>query len=349
MHDFADWLEKRLPHDAGLEADGEANYNYMLQHILLLPMDARDVAHLGEVELARYRALEAMLPDPSLADPDPARAKSIPADQQAFLAAYESREQEMIDFLKREEPGHAPAVPRAVPDPPAARGVQADQPGRLHESAGHLRQATTAASTSSRPTTRRATTSTSAPRSKIPRPILGHEGIPGHFLQLSIANHLTDEIRRHHGDSVFVEGWALYGEEMLMREGLYPENSAGAGAGAAPLAYRAARIGVDVNLHTGKWTFEQGVNYFMEGGGSITKRRKGRRPARRRRRRRRSATSPASGRSCGCSAATATQQGAAFRLGQFHDRLISYGSLPLSVVEWLMFEDSTAVRATSAR
>jgi len=55
-----------------------------------------------------------------------------------------------------------------------------------------------------------------------PRPILGHEGIPGHFLQLSIANHLADEIRRQHSDGVFVEGWALYGEEMLMREGLYP-------------------------------------------------------------------------------------------------------------------------------
>src|SRR5205814_5398770 len=49
---------------------------------------------------------------------------------------------------------------------------------------------------------------------------LGHEGIPGHFLQLSIANHLRDEIRRQHSDNVFVEGWALYGEEMLSRQGL---------------------------------------------------------------------------------------------------------------------------------
>src|SRR5256885_13957331 len=63
-------------------------------------MDARDVAHLGEVELARYRALEALLPDPSFADPDPHRAKSIPAGQLAFLAAYESREKEMIEFLQ---------------------------------------------------------------------------------------------------------------------------------------------------------------------------------------------------------------------------------------------------------
>src|SRR5205807_1542683 len=45
-----------------------------------------------------------------------------------------------------------------------------------------------------------------------PRPILGHEGIPGHFLQLSIAKHLQNEIRREHRDGVFIEGWALYTE-----------------------------------------------------------------------------------------------------------------------------------------
>src|SRR5207237_115910 len=99
VHCYADWLEKRLPSMTAWKPMGEANYNYMLKRILLLPMDARDVAHIGEVELARYRALEAWLPDPSYADPDPQRAKSIPADQRAFLAAYQSREQEMIDFL----------------------------------------------------------------------------------------------------------------------------------------------------------------------------------------------------------------------------------------------------------
>src|SRR5437899_4550570 len=97
-----------------------------------------------------------------------------------------------------------------------------------------------------------------------PRPILGHEGIPGHFLQLSIANHVSDEIRRQHEDSVFVEGWALYGEEMLMRTGLYPNNSPAQGQILRLSRYRAARIGVDVNLHTGRWTFEKTVKYFME-------------------------------------------------------------------------------------
>jgi hypothetical protein len=39
--------------------------------------------------------------------------------------------------------------------------------------------------------------------------------------------------------------------------------------------------------------------------------------------------------------------GAAFRLGALHDQLISYGSLPVSIIEWLMLDDSTAVTAAS--
>jgi uncharacterized protein (DUF885 family) len=162
-------------------------------------------------------------------------------------------------------------------------------------------------------------------------------------MQLSIANHLTDEIRRQHGDGVFVEGWALYGEEMLMRTGLYPENSASHGQILRLSRYRSARIGVDVNLHTGKWTFERAVNYFMEAGGLD----------------REAAEGEAAG-----AASSPTQKisyivgkwqimnllgryrdkaGADFRLGQFHDDLIKNGSLPLSIVEWILLDDPTSV------
>src|SRR5207237_7254594 len=98
-----------------------------------------------------------------------------------------------------------------------------------------------------------------------PRPILGHEGIPGHFLQISIANHLQNEIRRHHGDNVFTEGWALYTEEMLTREGLYAADSAGAAQVLRLSRYRAAGIGVGVYLLTGWWLLAQGFKFFMVG------------------------------------------------------------------------------------
>jgi uncharacterized protein (DUF885 family) len=176
-----------------------------------------------------------------------------------------------------------------------------------------------------------------------PRPILGHEGIPGHFLQLSIANHLPDEIRRQQGDNTFTEGWALYGEEMLMRQGLYPEQSASQGQVLRLSRYRAARIGVDVNLQTGRWTFEEAVRYFMEAGGLDREAAEGEAAG--------AASSPTQkiGYMVGkwqimrLLGRYRDQQGDKFRLGAFHDQLISYGSLPASVIEWLMLGDSTQV------
>lgn len=349
MHGFADWLEKKLPEMTAWKPMGEANYNYMLRNILLLPMDSRDVAHLGEVELGRYRALEAMLPDPSLADPDPARAKSIPADQQAFLAAYESREQEMIDFLKAKKlvtlPPYLGAFQiRQLPEAfkPTSPGGFMNPPGIYDADDGGFYFIPTYNAQSHNFYIRAAI--------EDPRPILGHEGIPGHFLQLSIANHLGNEIRRHHGENVFIEGWALYGEEMLMREGLYAPDSASVGQVLRLSRYRAARIGVDVNLHTGRWSFEKGVDYFMEGGGLDKEAAEG------------EAAGAASSPTQKISYITGKWQimrllgryrdakGTSFRLGQFHDDLIANGSLPVSILTWILLDDPSEIeRATGMK
>src|SRR5467141_2019592 len=100
IHGFADWLERRLPGMVPFKPMGEEDYNYLLKNVYLLPLDAKQLEMLGQAELARYRGLESMLPDPSLADPNPLRAKVIPKDQDDFLKAYESRQAEMIGFLK---------------------------------------------------------------------------------------------------------------------------------------------------------------------------------------------------------------------------------------------------------
>jgi uncharacterized protein (DUF885 family) len=342
IHGLADWLEKRLPGMVPFKPMGEENYNYILKNIYLLPIDAKQVEMLGQAELARYRALESLLTDPSLADPNPARSKNIPADQQAFLKAYESRQAEMISFLKTNQLVTMPAYLgrfeiRQLPEAfkPTSPGGFMNPPGVYDKDDSGFYFIPTYNPQSKNFYIRAAI--------EDPRPILGHEGIPGHFLQLSIANHLPNEIRRQHGDGIFVEGWALYGEEMLMRTGLYPVNTPGQGQILRLSRYRAARIGVDVNLHTGKWTFEQAVNYFMEAGGLD----------------RESATGEAAG-----AAASPTQkitymvgkwqimrllgkyrdkQGANFRLGQFHDELLKNGSLPLSIVEWILLDDSSSL------
>jgi uncharacterized protein (DUF885 family) len=84
LHEYAAWLEKRLPSMPAFAPMGKANYNYLLKHVYLLPLDAKQVEMLGQTELARARAAESMLPDPSLADPDPRRAKVVPKDQDDF-------------------------------------------------------------------------------------------------------------------------------------------------------------------------------------------------------------------------------------------------------------------------
>ncbi|HEY6119300.1 MAG TPA: DUF885 domain-containing protein [Pyrinomonadaceae bacterium] len=342
IHGFADWLQQRLPGMVPFKPMGEENYNYLLKNIYLLPLDAKQVEMLGQSELARYRALESMLPDPSLADPNPARSKNVPANQDAFLKAYESREAEMIDFLKSNNLVTLPPYLghfeiRQLPEAfkPTSPGGFMNAPGVYDKDASGFYFIPTYNPASKNFYIRAAI--------EDPRPILGHEGIPGHFLQLSIANHLPDEIRRQHSDGILIEGWALYGEEMLMRTGLYPVNTPSQGQILRLSRYRAARIGVDVNLHTGKWTFDQAVNYFMEAGGLD----------------RESATGEAAG-----AAANPTQkitymvgkwqimrllgkyrdkQGANFRLGQFHDDLIKNGSLPLSVIEWIMLDDRSSL------
>jgi uncharacterized protein (DUF885 family) len=342
LHGYADELEKRLPKMADFAPMGEANYNYYLKRVLLLPLDAGQIEMLGRAELARYRALESLLPDPSLADPDPTRSKNIPPDQGSFLKAYESREQGMIKFLKDHQlvtlPDYLGAFQiRQLPEAfkPTSPGGFMNPPGVYDNDPTGFYFIPTYDPQSKNFYIRAAI--------EDPRPILGHEGIPGHFLQLSIANHLSDEIRRQHEDGVFVEGWALYGEEMLMRTGLYPDNSAAQGQILRLSRYRSARIGVDVYLHTGRWSFEQAVRYFMEAGGLDREAAEGEAAG--------AASSPTQKISyivgkwqiMNLLGRYREKQGANFRLGQFHDDLIKNGSLPLSIIEWILLDDSTSL------
>jgi uncharacterized protein (DUF885 family) len=347
LHGYADELEKRLPKMVDFAPMGEANYNYYLKHVLLLPLNGAEVEMIGRAELARYRALEALLPDPKLADPDPARSANIPPDQASFLKAYESREQEMINFLKEHNlvtlPDYlGPFQIRQLPEAfkPTSPGGFMNPPGVYDKDPTGFYFIPTYNPQSKNFYIRAAI--------EDPRPILGHEGIPGHFLQLSIANHLSDEIRRQHEDGVFVEGWALYGEEMLMRTGLYPNNSAAQGQILRLSRYRAARIGVDVNLHTGRWSFEQAVKYFMEAGGLDREAAEGEAAG--------AASSPTQKISyiigkwqiMNLLGRYKDRQGDNFRLGQFHDDLIKNGSLPLSIIEWILLDDATSIQKVTS-
>jgi uncharacterized protein (DUF885 family) len=92
-----------------------------------------------------------------------------------------------------------------------------------------------------------------------------HEGVPGHHMQLSIQQELTDlpPFRQQGGETSFVEGWALYSERLGKDVGFYqdPYNDYGR---LNDEMLRAIRLVVDTGLHSKKWTREQVVQFFRD-------------------------------------------------------------------------------------
>jgi uncharacterized protein (DUF885 family) len=92
-----------------------------------------------------------------------------------------------------------------------------------------------------------------------------HEGVPGHHLQISIAQEVPElpAFRQHENYTAYIEGWALYSEELGKEAGFYQD----------PYSYyghlqeemlRAIRLVVDTGLHDKHWTRQQVVDFFHE-------------------------------------------------------------------------------------
>lgn len=92
-----------------------------------------------------------------------------------------------------------------------------------------------------------------------------HEGIPGHHMQIAIAQELQGipKFRKFGGYTAYVEGWGLYTEYFPKEMGLYADPYSDFGRLAMEL-WRACRLVVDTGIHTKKWTREQGIAYYVE-------------------------------------------------------------------------------------
>jgi uncharacterized protein (DUF885 family) len=92
-----------------------------------------------------------------------------------------------------------------------------------------------------------------------------HEGIPGHHMQISVAQQLTGlpEFRRHGGNSGYIEGWALYAEGLGKEVGFYQDPVSDYGRLSSEL-FRAVRLVVDTGIHSEGWTRDQVVDFFRQ-------------------------------------------------------------------------------------
>jgi uncharacterized protein (DUF885 family) len=95
-----------------------------------------------------------------------------------------------------------------------------------------------------------------------------HEGVPGHHMQLSVQQQLTGMPRfRLHGlgFNAYIEGWALYAEQLGKEVGFYQDPVSDYGRLSSEL-FRAVRLVVDTGIHSKGWTRDQVVDFFRKSG-----------------------------------------------------------------------------------
>ncbi|MGD8305385.1 MAG: DUF885 family protein [Ignavibacteria bacterium] len=97
---------------------------------------------------------------------------------------------------------------------------------------------------------------------KDPRPIIIHEGIPGHYFQLVLSWANENPIRRRYFDSGANEGIGFYVEELLLQYGLFEDSPKSREIIYSFMRLRALRVDVDINLAIGNYTIEDAGRYL---------------------------------------------------------------------------------------
>jgi uncharacterized protein (DUF885 family) len=171
-----------------------------------------------------------------------------------------------------------------------------------------------------------------------------HEGVPGHHLQISIAQESKDIplLRKTGGFSAYSEGWGLYAEQVADELGVYADDPLGRAGYLQSFLFRATRLVVDTGIHSKGWSREQATDYMVKTTGY----------ARARSQREIERYCTMIGQACSYKVGhTAWMRardeakkrlGAKFDIKQFHE-VLREGAMPLSILERRIRERTTAI------
>jgi uncharacterized protein (DUF885 family) len=327
--DYREWLKQNLlngPRDFAL---GEKPYGFYLYHVALLPYTPQQLLTMARQDFERVLAMEAYEQQRDLGAPELNLAAT--AEEEAARMAREDANirRYMTEHQILTVPVDLPHwTLRRAPDYVAAF----DGFGELDDFTGPSRLRQNGTRWIQQP-------SNDLPYfwkayAQDPRTTGVHEGVPGHFFQLSLSWRNPDPIRRHYYDSVANEGIGFYAEEMMLQAGLYDDSPRSREIIYNFARLRALRVEVDVKLALGDFTIAQAADYLTRTVPMDRKTAEGEAAA--------FATAPGLAIAYEVGklqiermlAERRLQQGGNFTLREFHDYVWSNGNVPLSLQRW---------------
>jgi uncharacterized protein (DUF885 family) len=257
LESFRDWLEQRLPEMTEEMAVGRDGYVFFLRNVALMPFAPEQLLEMGRQEWERSIAFEAVAQQRAKGSPE----LSIVRDQATQLILEEEAENAIRRFLEDHNILTVPdwlqhyrnlPVPAYV-EPLAELGVLDDLTSATRLEENGVRYIP-------KPSPTLGYFELSAARD--PRPLIVHEGMPGHYFQMSLAWAHENPIRRHYYDSGPIEGIGFYAEEMMLQAGLFDDSPRAREIIYNFMRLRALRVEVDVKLALGLFTIDDATEYL---------------------------------------------------------------------------------------
>ena len=257
LEDYENWIEINKPQMNKSFSVGRENYIYFLRNIALMTYTPEELLLMGKIEWNRSVAFEVFEQERNAGLPE----LEIFSSSEEQIAKEKEYEQQVRDFLIETDLMSIPDwvqhyINKKIPphiEPFTNMGVVDDLTSetRLNEDGvsyipepsenmSYFRLAT----------------------AKDPRPIIIHEGVPGHYFQMVLSWANPNPIRRRFFDSGSNEGIGFYVEELLLQYGLFDNSPRTREIIYSFMRLRALRVDIDVNLALGNYTIEDAGQYL---------------------------------------------------------------------------------------
>ncbi|XXX72889.1 DUF885 domain-containing protein [Sorangium sp. So ce134] len=241
---------------------GEACYARLIQVSTSLALSADEVHAIGLEQIARIRDEMRALGAKALGSTDLAEIQRRLREDEALTFStrdgVEAAASSAVARARAAIPAWIGALPRT---PIAVRRMEAHE--EKHNPPAFFRQP---AQDGSRPGTYYVNTYAPETRRRFESEVVAfHEAIPGHHIQVALAQELGEvpAFRKHANVMAFTEGWGLYSERLADEMGLYSSDLDRLGMLSAD-AWRACRLVVDTGIHAKGWSRARAVSYMME-------------------------------------------------------------------------------------